>query len=223
MANQLIADLGTGTGTLARGLLQSGNTVLGLDPDAEMLAAAKKMPGNQQISFKQASAEETGLASHSCDIVSAGQCWHWFDPVLATSEIKRILKPTGQLLIAYYDWLPLQGNVVQSTERLIEQHNPKWRGGNQFGIHPRIFRQLGEAGFFDIQSFTYDEPAIYSHEAWRGRIRASAGVGATLGQDEIMKFDKQLSQILQQDFPSDPLVVPHRVFALVAKPPVASN
>jgi len=65
-------------------------------------------------------------------------------------------------IIAYYDWLPLQGNLVRQTELLIEKYNPQWKGGNQFGIHPKIFRDLGEAGFSDIVSQTYDEAAQYT-------------------------------------------------------------
>lgn len=213
---QAIVDLGTGTGTLARGFAAQGCNVTGIDPAAPMLAAAERLADEQGVTARwlTGSAEKTGLADKSADVVTCGQCWHWFEPAEACREIRRILKPGGQLLIASYDWLPLNGNVVLATEGLIESLNPAWKGGNGYGVSPRAFRDLGEGGFNSLESFSYDEPAIYSHEAWRGRIRASAGVSASLPVDEVKAFDAALAALLVADFPTEPLVTPHRVFAL---------
>ncbi|MFT5570774.1 MAG: SAM-dependent methyltransferase [Candidatus Azotimanducaceae bacterium] len=216
---QKILDLGTGTGTLARGFATSHNEVWGIDPAEEMLVAARKLDEALKltINYHVAPAENTGLTENQFDIVSAGQCWHWFEPKEASLEIKRLLKADGTFLAVYYDWLPLQGNVVKETETLIECHNPDWKGGNQCGIHPTVFRDLGENGFYKLESFTYDEPAIYTHEGWRGRIRASAGVGATMNHDQIQAFDTELANLLTKKFSKEPLIVPHRVFVLTAK------
>ena len=217
--NQHILDLGTGTGALARGFANGGNKVWGIDPAEEMILAAKKTDKslNITINYRVAPAEDTQLADKQFDIISAGQCWHWFDPTRAATEIKRLLKDQGTFLAVYYDWLPLQGNVVKETEALIELHNPEWKGGNQYGIHPTLFRDLGENGFHSLESFTYDEPAIYTHEGWRGRIRASAGVGATMSNDQVKVFDAELAERLRKRFPNQPMQVSHRVFVLMAK------
>lgn len=219
-AGSRMVDIGTGTGTLGRGFARLGCEVTGVDPAASLLEAARTLDAAEGINtqYEVASAEALGLPDGSMDIVGAGQCWHWFDAASACSEIKRVLKPNGTLVVAYYDWLPLDGNLVRRTEELIERFNPAWRAGNLTGIHPGLFRDLGEAGFINIESFTYDEPAIYSHEGWRGRIRASAGVAATLGAKEVEAFDGELAALLQSDYPEEPLSVPHRVFAITAKP-----
>ncbi len=212
-----VLDLGTGTGTLARGLAAMGNQVTGLDPSPAMLDAAAKMtPEALDISWVVGHAEGTGCSDSSFDVVSAGQCWHWFDPVAACDEIARVLTPNGQVLIAYYDWLPMGDNMVRRTEELIEQYNPAWLGGNGHGIHPGCFTDLALGGFSDLASYTYDEPAIYTHEGWRGRIRASAGISATLSEEEVQSFDAELQQLLAKDYPDEPLAVPHRVFVLTA-------
>jgi hypothetical protein len=41
-------------------------------------------------------------------------------------------------------------------------------------------------------------------------------VAASLSRDQVREFDLALSALLRARFPHDPLVVPHRLFALVA-------
>ncbi|MGI9259554.1 MAG: class I SAM-dependent methyltransferase [Gammaproteobacteria bacterium] len=217
VSGQRIVDLGTGTGTLARGFASRGCDVIGIDPDERMLLEAKALDAETtaQIEYVQATAEDTGLEASSFDVVTAGQCWHWFDRPAAIAEIQRILKQDGKLVIAHFDWLPLAENVVEATEKLIEKHNNEWHFGGGRGLYPQWLPGLSEAGLGDLESFSYDVDVPYSPEAWRGRIRASAGVVA-LSEDEIADFDRALAEILSVQFPSEVLKVPHRVFAIVA-------
>ena len=220
-AGDSLADLGTGTGTLARGFALRGCHVIGVDPSVQMLEQAKSLDKQIgiEVEYRVAKAEETGLPDSSMDIVTAGQCWHWFDRPKAALETKRILKPNGRIIIAHFDWIPLTGNVVDLTEQLINKHNPKWLYGGGTGMYPQWLRDLAEAGFTDIQTFSFDMDVPYSSEAWRGRIRASAGVGASLSPMQVEKFDAELKQLLEARFHAldkDVLQVPHRVFAIIA-------
>ena len=220
-AGQSVVDLGTGTGALARGFARRGCRVVGIDPAKPLLQQARLVDAAEgiRIDYRVAHAEDTGLPSQSVDVVSAGQCWHWFDRVRATAEVARILQPEGRLVIAHFDWIPLTGNVVQATEALIASHNPAWTWGGGLGVHPQWLRDLGEAGFRTLESFSYDVTASYTHEAWRGRIRASAGVSASLSPDQVQAFDEALAQLLAAQYPSPMLQVPHRVFAVIARGP----
>jgi SAM-dependent methyltransferase len=221
LPGQRLLDLGTGTGALARVFQQAGCQVTGLDPSAKMLEGARQLAATAglKIEWLQASAEQTGLRNRSFDLVSAGQCWHWFEAALAAREIARVLKPGGRLLIAQFDWLPIAGNLVAAVEDLILRYSPSWHLGGGTGLYPERFVQLGEAGFTDIESFSFDVQVPYSHEAWRGRIRASAGVGGSLPPAQVARFDAEHRELLQQRFAQDPLAVPHRVFAILARPP----
>jgi SAM-dependent methyltransferase len=224
-----LVDLGTGTGTLARGFALRGCNVIGLDISAQLLEQAKDL-GTQaglNIDFRFAKAESTGLPDEAFDVVTAGQCWHWFDRPIVAAEVRRILKPDGRVIIAHFDWLPLKDNIVDATEKLIKKYNPKWyeTSANGFGLYPQWLRDLGEAGFHDIQTFSFDMDVSYTHEAWRGRIRASAGVGASLSAEEVSKFDSELKSMLealdQAELKSDAgyhyiLNIPHRIFVVHA-------
>lgn len=214
-------DLGTGTGTIARGLARRGCEVAALDPSAPLLEEAKRLDAAQHLTVRyiQATAENSELPARSFDTITAGQCWHWFDRARVALEAKRLLMPGGTLIIAHFDWLPLPGNVVAATEMLIEQHNPNWKLGGTTGLHPAWLMDVAVAGFEDIETFSFDEAVSYTHEAWRGRIRASAGVAASLPPDSVAKFDAALAQLLARDYGDDPMLVPHRVWALVARSP----
>jgi SAM-dependent methyltransferase len=218
---QRIVDLGTGTGTLARGFASRGCRVTGIDPSPEMLAGATRMAESEglAIDFSQGTAESTGLLSACADVVTAGQCWHWFEPHPAAAEVARLLQPGGRLMIAHFDWIPLRGNVVEATERLILAHNPAWPMAGGAGLYPEWLRQLGEAGFQGLESFSYDENVPYTPAGWRGRIRASAGVGASLSPSEVAVFDKELEGILTTWYSAESLAVPHRIFVVIAWPP----
>jgi len=180
-------DLGTGTGTIARGLAALGLRVTGIDPAAALLAEAEVMDreAGLSIAYRVGSAEALVEADESVDLVTAGQCWHWFDRAKAAAEAHRVLVPGGGIIIAHFDWLPLASNVVEATEALILAHNPRWTMAGGTGLYPAWLRDLREAAFVDIETFSFDMDIPYSHEAWRGRIRASAGVKASLAPAEI--------------------------------------
>lgn len=90
---QAVADLGSGTGIFTGILLESGATVHGVEPNADMRAAAEAMLG-QERGFRSVAgrAEATTLPDGSIDLVTAAQAFHWFDLDGARTEMQRILR-----------------------------------------------------------------------------------------------------------------------------------
>jgi SAM-dependent methyltransferase len=216
-AGEAVVDVGTGKGTLARGFALRGCKVIGIDPDDRLLSQARQLDATASVTvdYKIGRAEAIPLGDESADIVSAGQCWHWFDGARAAREIGRITRPRGRIVVAYFSWLPWIGNVVEATERLILKYNPSWQLGGGNGVFLESLPHLYAAGFSQFETFSYDRDVAYSAEAWRGRVRASAGVGVFLLPAEVKAFDAELAGMLEGTVPGDVLQIPHRVFAVV--------
>jgi SAM-dependent methyltransferase len=89
------ADIGAGTGKFTELLVQRGLDVTAIDPSADMLEQLRSaLPG---VTAMEGTAEATGLADSAFDVVTVAQAWHWCDPLRASTEIWRILKPGGVL------------------------------------------------------------------------------------------------------------------------------
>jgi SAM-dependent methyltransferase len=219
LSGQRILDLGTGTGTLARGFAERGCEVVGLDPSPEMLAEAKKTAAADglSVSWVQGWAESTRLPDNAFDVVCAGQCWHWFDRPRAAKEAMRLLRSGGRVILAYFSYLPLPASMAAATEELVLKHNPTWKWAGHDGRHPSFAQDLVAAGFREPIVFDFVLPISFSHDSWRGRIRACNGV-LTLPRETIDAFDAALAGLLAERFP-EPLTVEHRVFGLVGDKP----
>ena len=88
-----ILDLGAGTGQLSESLLAAGHDVVAADTSADMLAQlAVRLPG---VPTLVARAEDLPLPDDDVDVVVAAQAAHWFDPVTAGREFRRVLRPGG--------------------------------------------------------------------------------------------------------------------------------
>jgi SAM-dependent methyltransferase len=218
VSGETIVDVGTGTGTLARGFALRGCKVIGIDPDGRLLDQARRLDvaAEATVEYKIGFAEDIPLPDGVADVVSAGQSWHWFDGPKAAMEFSRITKPRAHVVVAYFSWIPLPGTVVEATERLIMKHNRNWNFGGGNGFDLGSLPHLQRASFSRVETFSYDLDVPYTAEGWRGRIRASAGVGASLAPAEVEAFDTELAQLLEGSFPGPLLKIPHRVFTIVA-------
>jgi SAM-dependent methyltransferase len=182
--------LGTGTGTIARGLARLGCDCVGLDRSRPLMEEAGRLDREAGVTVRyvEAPAEDTGFPKESFDLVTAGQCRPWFDRGRAAAEAHRVLAAGGHLVIGHFDWIPLHGNVADVTERFIEKHNPAWQLGGGVGMYPQWLKGMAIAGFRDPETFSFDVDVPYSREGWRGRIRASARIGASLSSEAIAAF-----------------------------------
>lgn len=219
LPGQRVLDLGTGTGTLARGFAKRGAEAVGVDISPELLEVARRLGEGEGVSvdYVLAQAEFTPFEPGTFDVVTAGQCWHWFDGPAAAKESLRLLRPGGVLVITHFCYLLEKGNVSERTEDLILKYHPGWPLAGSDGRYERWGAHLG--AFDDVRSWYYDEDVPFTHEGWRGRIRACNGVLALGDPARRQAFDQELACLLEEEFPSEPMRIPHRVFAIRGRKP----
>jgi hypothetical protein len=87
------------------------------------------------------------------------------------------------------------------------------------GLYPAWLKDLAEAGFNDLRTWSLDVEVPYSHADWRGRIRASAGIGASLDEAKVQRFDAELAEMLAKRHAGEPMAVPHRLWVLSGTAP----
>jgi SAM-dependent methyltransferase len=101
-----IADIGAGTGILSKLLCEAGyQFVYGIEPNEAMYGALQQyMRDSPNFAARLASAENTQLESHSIDLITCGQSFHWFDVQAVKSEFRRILRPGGWIVLIWNTW-----------------------------------------------------------------------------------------------------------------------
>lgn len=211
LARQEILDLGSGTGALAIPFARQGARVTAVDLSEGQIQAGKQVAHKQgvKIRFKVASAEETKLPNHAFDVITASMCWRYFDAKRMEMEVPRLLRPEGFLLICGLTWIRDGNAVASQTNELLATFNAgasrSDHGGNATPV-PDWSRNWLRLRTY--HQFKIDLPFI--RVSWRGRIRASKWIGASLSKEKTDAFDREHQALLERIAPVK-FVIPHQV------------
>ena len=170
--DSVIADIASGTGIFTRLLLENGNRVFGVEPNAEMRKAGEEfLAAYPDFTSVNGTAEATTLPDHSVDLVTAAQAAHWFDLREARREFVRILKPGGWTVLLWNE------RSIDSTPFLREYEQLLLRYGTDYQNvrHERTIDEI-ETFFapspFQVRSFDYQQQFDYT--ALEGRLLSSS-------------------------------------------------
>jgi SAM-dependent methyltransferase len=101
-AEWVVADVAAGTGLLTEIFLENGNPVIAVEPNAAMRAVCEQLKAEHpRLRCVDGTAEATGLADGSVEMVTVGQAMHWFDLEKTRVEFARVLRPGGWCVVIY--------------------------------------------------------------------------------------------------------------------------
>ncbi len=170
--DQLIADIASGTGIWTRMLLQNGNAVYGVEPNADMRQAGERLlSGFPNFTSIAGTAEATTLGDASLDFVTAAQAAHWFDRELARREFARILKPGGWLVLLWNERLTDSTPFLREYERLLLTYGTDYEDVR----HERTTDAVNE--FFDPAPYrerTFAMRQQFDYAGLEGRLLSSS-------------------------------------------------
>ena len=214
---QKVLDLGTGTGVLPRNMYKYGAEWIGSDISPEQIEQAKRLAedAGMNIEFKAVSAEKIDFPSETFDVLTACQCFFYFDHDVIAPEFHRILKKDGKLVILYMAWLPFEDEIAGKSEEIVLKYNPKWSGCGETR-HPIFIPDVMKEYFEVEENETYDLMIPFTKESWHGRMFACRGVGASLTPDELAKWDAEHRTFLE-DVPDEFEIKHYAAMAVLKK------
>lgn len=169
-----VADIGSGTGLLARLFLEYGCRVTGIEPNLEMRAAGERLlVGLPGYTSCDGSAESTGLGESSVDFVTAGQAFHWFDPQLARQEFMRILRPEGWVVLVWNERRLDSTPFLRDYEALLQVYATDYNQINHRNVEadsqiiPTFF-----GGEYRVKRF--DNRQVFDYAGLEGRLLSSS-------------------------------------------------
>ena len=167
-----IADIASGTGIWTRMLLEHGNPVFAVEPNAEMRQAGERILAEfSQFTSVAGTAEATTLPDRSVDFITAAQAAHWFDRARARSEFVRILKPQGWLVLLWNERLTDSTPFLHDYEQLLLTYGTDYEEVR----HERTTDAVNE--FFDpapFQERAFATRQEFDYAGLEGRLLSSS-------------------------------------------------
>jgi SAM-dependent methyltransferase len=169
----VIADAGCGTGISSELFLKRGHTVYGIDPNAQMLEAARSYL-SQYPSFHaiHAGAEATSLPGNAVHLVLAAQAFHWFDKEAAKTEFKRILKPGGHVALLWNDRRTGSSDFLKVYEDFLQMFGTDYREVDHKNTQQKQVLEDFFGGSFTEAAF--ENSQLLDLEGLKGRVLSSS-------------------------------------------------
>lgn len=199
---QKVLDVGTGTGVLPRNLYSYGAEWLGVDSSEPQIMEARRLSRerNMDIRYEVSAAEAVRCPEESMDVITACQCFWYFDHEKIAPLFFQILKPGGTLLVLYMAWLPFEDKIAGASEALVLKYSPGWSGARE--RKKPIFIPDCMYHYFDLVSHEeFELPVPFTKATWHGRMKACRGVGASLTEAEVQAWEKEHRALLDRIAP----------------------
>ena len=199
---QKVLDVGTGTGVLPRNMYRYGAEWTGVDISEEQIEQAKILSQGMDIDYYARPAEDIDFPDQSFDVITACQCFWYFDHEKTMPEFFRMLRPGGRILVLYMAWLPFEDEIAGASEKLALKYSPKWSGAGE-RIRPIPIPDRYHEKFEAVYHEEYPLKVRFTRESWHGRMKTCRGIGASLTKEELSAWEQEHIRLLSEIAPAE--------------------
>jgi ubiquinone/menaquinone biosynthesis C-methylase UbiE len=158
LTGKTVADIGCGTGRFATHLERHADHVIGLDPDRAMLAIAAR---RTQVPMVLGDGHRLPFADHRFDLaIAITVCEFATDPAAVVSELSRITRPGGRVVVGALD--------RRSPWGVVNRHQfgqPPWDSARF--LTRSDLRRIGEPhGTVNLEAALYPPRALPFISVW---------------------------------------------------------
>jgi SAM-dependent methyltransferase len=213
---QQVLDIGTGTGVIPRNIytVTGGDCAkfTGADISENQIAHARRLSkeAGMDIDYVVSPAETLDFPRSSFDVITACQCYIYFDKDVIFKKFHELLKDNGHFCKMSMIWLIEESEIAANSERIVLKHNPDW-SDHSLTRYTEEFPEQAQ-GLFEVADFVaFDVPVTFTRESWHGRIKACRGIGASsLSAQQIAAFEAEHLEYLKT-IPPGKFDIPHYV------------
>jgi SAM-dependent methyltransferase len=196
---QSLIDLGTGPGLLALGFAAYAGRVVGVDPEPNMLAAARAAAARAgaAVTFVDGRAEDLPDTIGSFDVVTIGRALHWMDHGALGPLFARLVARDGAIVVC------TSSSVRDGRNPWLEDYNATRRNWSDAGLlreadkgartHRNLADVLGPAGFGVVETVNVEATHQVSARnlAWRVLTFSSSSPAALGDRVDAMLADME--------------------------------
>lgn len=193
-----VLDAGSGTGNLARPLIEYVDSIDAVDFSQQMMEQGKHLPGGDHphLRWLYGSMEEVTLHPPYA-LVTAGASLHWMDWDIVLPRFREVLVPGGYLAIVDNDTIP---DPWSTLSEIISTYS------TNKGIVRNLTTELEERGLFQKVGERTTVPVPFTQsvsdyiEAYHSRSGFSR---ERMGTEQAQAFDEEARKILLKIYPDE--------------------
>jgi ubiquinone/menaquinone biosynthesis C-methylase UbiE len=220
-----VLDLGTGPGTLAVPFARLGLGVTAMDPEPDMLAAAKAaaQEAGVTLNLRPGSSYDLTPQMGPFKLVTIGRAFHWMDRAATLEMLDRIVAPDGGIAF-FHDahpplpengWFKTLVNVADKYGRAAAAHVRERREGG----HRRYESYLFASAFTRLEGLSMTIRHPLTEDAIVGRAYSmSPTAPEKLGALKEV-FERDLRAALRETAPDGSFIEIAELVALLARRP----
>jgi SAM-dependent methyltransferase len=196
-----VLDVGAGTGIASVQLVDHGAQVLALEPDSRMAELSRA----KGLTVEVATFEDWDDAGRTFDVILFAQSFHWVDQAVALPKIRRLLRVSGQLALAWnrqFPMRPTRADFASVYREFLDPASPLVTavptGGTGSGMDSAELVTDIERGGFVVASHAYPRDEQYSREQWLDLVFTYSN-HLVLEPDRSRQLRSRLGELIGRD------------------------